>query len=77
MTVDDADRPGGGNARHHAASLPAFVTRREAAEILGCSVDTIDRRIQAGQLKAMSSGRLVRIALSDLKAFIRASRRWR
>jgi excisionase family DNA binding protein len=58
-------------------NLPEFLTRREAAEILGCSVDTVDRRIREGQLKASRNGRLIRISADDLKAFIKGARRWR
>ena len=59
------------------AELPEFLTREEAAEVLHCSVDTIDRRIRDKRLKALVNGRLVRIAVSDLRAFIKASRTWR
>lgn len=58
-------------------SLPELLTRREAAEILGCSVDTVDRRIREGQLKAIRNGRLIRVSADDLRAFIKGTRRWR
>jgi excisionase family DNA binding protein len=49
----------------------------EAAERLDCSVATVRRRIDAGDLVAIKHGRVLRILESDLQAFIRASRRWR
>jgi excisionase family DNA binding protein len=49
----------------------------DAADILGVSSDTIRRRIADGRLRAVKSGRIVRIDERDLQAFIAASRRWR
>jgi len=63
----------GGSGR----GLPELLTRREAAEILGCSVDTVDRRIHEGQLNAIRNGMLIRISADDLRAFIKSARRWR
>ena len=57
--------------------FPQFLTRKEVAEILGCSEDLVDRRIKAEELKAAKIGRLVRIAVADLNAYIKASKRWR
>jgi len=53
------------------ASLPAVVTatggrwcsRAEAAEVLGVSRDTIDRRIADGTLMSRRLGRIVRVLL--------------
>lgn len=49
----------------------------DVAEILDMSPDTVRRRIADGQLRAVKTGRLVRIDERDLQAFISASRRWR
>lgn len=58
-------------------STPEFLTRKQAADILGCSEDTVDRRIRAGKLKAIVDDRLVRIAVQDLHAYVRNAKRWR
>lgn len=54
-----------------------FLTREQVAEILGCSKDTVDRRIGTGKLKAVKDDRLVRISSADLNAYLKASKRWR
>jgi excisionase family DNA binding protein len=59
------------------AGLPRLLTRQQVAEILGCSLDTVDRRITQGKLLAVRDGRLVRIPVEDLNAYIRRSKRWR
>ena len=59
------------------SALPRFLSRREVAEILDCSEDTVDRRIRAGKLKALVDGRLVRVSEADLAAYIKASKPWR
>lgn len=59
------------------SALPQFLTRKEVAEILQCSEDTVDRRIRTGKLKAVIDDRLVRISEADLAAYIKASKRWR
>lgn len=50
-----------------------FVDRHEAAEIIGCSPDTITRLILAGRLKAADIGlgrnRHYRIALEEIRRF--------
>lgn len=43
------------------------VTRAEAAEALGVSVDTIDRRIRDGELRVLRLGRSVRIDASSIR----------
>jgi len=55
---------------------PELLTLAEAADILRCSKVTLRRRIAAGKLAAIRDGRLVRISLVDLQAFLRAARRW-
>jgi excisionase family DNA binding protein len=60
-----------------AAGAPRLLRLPEVAERLDVSVDTVRRRIADGRLKAMRSGRVVRVDERDLQAFIKASRRWR
>jgi len=43
---------------------------REVAKLLGVSVRTILRRIQAGELSASRIGRLLRISDPSLRAFL-------
>lgn len=56
---------------------PRFLTRQEVADLLACSVDTVDRRIRDGRLRAVVDGRLVRIAQSDLDTYMRSHKTWR
>lgn len=51
------------------AALPTReVDVHEAARLLGCSVDTIRRRIDDGSIPIRRRGRLVRIDLASLRA---------
>ena len=54
-----------------------LLTLDEAADLLRCSKATVRRRIAARKIPAVQDGRLVRIKLADLQAFLRAARRWR
>ena len=54
-----------------------LLTLDEAADLLRCSKATIRRRVAARKLPAVRDGRLVRIRLADLHAFLRAARRWK
>jgi excisionase family DNA binding protein len=48
-----------------------ILNKREAAELLGCSVRYIERQIRAGRLRACKlSGKLVRILRRDFDAFL-------
>ncbi len=48
-------------------SLPEYVTRQEAADILGISLSTLDKMIDDGRVPALRlTDRTVRIAKSDL-----------
>ena len=50
----------------------ALLTLSEAAELLGISRRTLERRIAAGSLPVFRDGpRLMRIARSDLEAYVR------
>ena len=42
----------------------------DTAEILGCSLKTIRRRIEAGELATIRDGRLVRVHPEDLNRYI-------
>jgi excisionase family DNA binding protein len=49
---------------------PAYLSTREVAALLGCSDDTVLHAIGRGDLPAIRYGRLVRIARTDLDAFL-------
>jgi excisionase family DNA binding protein len=56
-------------------SLPEkLLTETEVSHILGCSVRTIRRRIEAGELAVIRDGRLKRIQPEDLRIYIRNRR---
>jgi excisionase family DNA binding protein len=42
---------------------------RQAAEVLGCSVPTVRRRIRLGEIPAVRVGRAVRVDLSKIRSF--------
>jgi excisionase family DNA binding protein len=49
----------------------AILTKQEAAELLRCTVRYLERQIRAGRLRALKpTGKLVRIRLKDLEAFL-------
>ncbi len=54
--------------------LEKLLTETEASEILGCSVRTVRRRIEAGKLPVIRDGRLKRIQPADLRNHIRNHR---
>ena len=43
----------------------------QAAELLQCSLSTIRRRIKSGELKALKSGKLLRIPESSLQELLK------
>lgn len=47
-----------------------LLTETEVSDILGCSVRTVRRRINAGKLAVIRDGRLKRIHPEDLRVFI-------
>lgn len=53
-----------------------LLTRQQAADIVGCNIRTIDRRIRSGELPARRSGRMVRIDPNDLDAMFSDPKRW-
>lgn len=62
--------------RRPVSNASEWLTRREVAEELVCSEDTVDRRIRSGALKALRDGGLVRISRADLNAYIQRSKKW-
>ena len=54
--------------------LPRFYTIKEAAEKLGVSPRTVQRRIKDGALKRHKLRGTVRISEDDLRAFLALSR---
>lgn len=49
---------------------PRFLTQREVADELRCSVQTVRRRRDAGELPVIRAGGRVLIARADLDAYI-------
>jgi excisionase family DNA binding protein len=47
-----------------------LLTRREAADALGVSVDTLVRLLDAGELRAVRVGRSVRVPTSEVESFV-------
>jgi excisionase family DNA binding protein len=61
------------SASSRAAGLhnAAILTKRQAAELLGCTVRYIERQIRAGRLRACKpSGKFVRILGKDIATFL-------
>ncbi len=46
----------------------------DTAEVLGCSLKTIRRRVKAGDLATIRDGRLVRVHPEDLQRYIQSRR---
>jgi hypothetical protein len=69
--------------RREAPAMPPisapFVLLRlpEVRKRLNCSMATVRRRIDTGQLRASQHGRILTVEEGDLAAFIRTSRKWR
>jgi excisionase family DNA binding protein len=53
---------------------PSLFTIQEVAERLRVSVETIRRRISAGELRVIRDGRIIRIDPDDLEAYIAVRR---
>lgn len=49
-----------------------YLTLSQCCEILGCSDEHVRRAIHRGDLAAFKDGRLVRVARTDLDAYIAA-----
>jgi excisionase family DNA binding protein len=53
------------------AEIPAILTKRQAADYVCCTPRYLENQIRAGRLRALKpSGKLVRIRLRDLDAFL-------
>jgi excisionase family DNA binding protein len=53
------------------AEIPAILTKRQAANYVCCTPRYLENMIRLGRLKALKpSGKLVRIRLRDLDAFL-------
>lgn len=53
------------------AKIPAILTKRQAADYVCCTPRYLENQIRAGRLKALKpTGKLVRIRLRDLDAFL-------
>ena len=59
------------NTMHTPARLPRLLTVKEAAQSLHVSTKTIDRWRLDGTLPFLKLGRLIRIAESEIEAFLR------
>ena len=51
-----------------------LLTLQETAAALGCSVKTLRRRIDDGQIAVIRDGRIVRIHPEDLDRYVRSRR---
>lgn len=51
-----------------------LLTLPDVAEILGCSLKTLRRRIDAGELAVIRDGRLIRVHPEDLDRYIQRRR---
>ena len=56
------------------APLPRLLSLAQAAEVLGCSLKTLRRRIKDGDLPVIRDGRLVRVHPQDLARYVAARR---
>ncbi len=54
--------------------LPRLLSLTETADLLGCSLKTLQRRIRAGELPVIRLGRLVRVHPADLARYVAARR---
>jgi excisionase family DNA binding protein len=57
-----------------AAPLPQLLTLAQAAEILGVSLKTLQRRIDGGALPVIRDGRVIRVHPVDLARYIAVRR---
>lgn len=47
-----------------------LLTLAEAARVLGCSLDTVKRRVRSGAIPVFRDGRIVRVRESDLRSYV-------
>ena len=51
-------------------ATPVLLTRREAARVLGVSLDTVGNLIRTGELRGVHIGKSVRVPQQELNALI-------
>ena len=62
--------------RDHIPTEPSrLYTRKQAAEFLGVTTRTVDRRINAGELEVVRQGRTIRIVGVSLDRLLRPTKR--
>ena len=47
-----------------------LLTLAETAIALGCSLDTVKRRVRSGRIPVFRDGRIVRVRESDLRSYV-------
>ena len=47
-----------------------LLTLGETARVLGCSLDTVKRRVRSGSIPVFRDGRIVRVRESDLRSYV-------
>ncbi len=55
-------------------NLAPLLTLQQVAELLQCSLKTVTRRIEAGDLPVIRDGRMVRVHPGDLERYIKIRR---
>jgi excisionase family DNA binding protein len=73
MTTTSTNEPGRVSTKPGDA-LPRLLSLAETADLLGCSMKTLQRRVQAGDLPVIRDGRLVRVHPEDLRRYVAARR---
>lgn len=58
------------------AANTTYLTLKEAADYMACSVVTLRRRIRSGELTAYRSGRMIRVTKRDLDGMMESTARW-
>jgi excisionase family DNA binding protein len=56
------------------ARAKEFLSVRDVAATLGCSVAAVRKWLRSGKLRGLRAGRLVRISRSDLESFLQEVR---
>ena len=73
MTIKTATKPGTTSAKL-ASPLPRLLSLEDTAEVLGCSMKTLRRLIDAKTLPVVCLGRLIRVHPQDLERLIAGHR---
>jgi excisionase family DNA binding protein len=47
-----------------------LLTLAETALVLGCSLDTVKRRVRSGGIPVFRDGRIIRVRESDLRSYV-------